>query len=634
MTKDRPKNVLKHWDDVLKKYENPELILEYLNFRQTSFVSFTYPEIVATYARCLATLRKIAWSAIKIEKEDIERTILYVFQRFAQLAREAGYDELGIACFQGLVELNLFRPEFSPPLSEKAREAELDRFEEFWDSECPRFGEEGAKGWKSFDPDEVATEVPPIIDVEMNGKSIEEWYRREEQSKWNMPARTTDNMNEDDPYRVILFNDIRPFLHTFTTDAIRQLPHAFLSFCGVNLPSPDSSSNDPRITDAWLHNNFDITGFWPPPSNIDTIEWINGEAVEPERLPGIEGPFTFKRKIWPVDIDTLFPAKGFWFDRLEESDLYHINKPFLSTALTQLKSIIQDEWIMIYHLAIENTLSPTMVLKLAKSYLKSRKTSTQLWNIYALLLWRRNNLNEARKVWKQAIEMTFSTHSNPINLWRTWILAEFELDLSKSRELLTQISAERPNFERVDQANVIVVGGAGEMKTRKYIQDNFDRTVSFKQWESVEGFAVLGVLLEYFSSNLDGAIWKCKQFVQTLRMREMIGTVTHERFLLSVSKILYHHTKIQGWYRLSTLREFWIEALETFPHNTAFLSLFAWNEANARIDGRVRKLLTSLEKTAKVDTWIFAIWAEITLERGRVSEFAVRAVFEKAVESS
>ena len=473
-------------------------------------------------------------------------------------------------------------------------------------------------------------EVPPVVDIDVRGASIEAWYRREEESKWNMPARTTDKLGEDDPYRVILFNDIRPFLYTFATNVVRQLPFAFLSFCGVNLPPPEFSSNEPQMKDAWLYNDFDSAGFWPPSSDVNMIEWINGEAVEPERLPGIEGPFTFKRKVWPMDIDTLFPAKGSWFDRLEESDFHNVHKLLLTTGLNQLKPHIQDEWIMTCHLAIENPLSPTTVLKLAKFYLKTRKTSTQLWNIYALLLWRRNSLDEARKVWKTAIEMTFSTHSNPIILLETWIMAEFELDGTAARELLVQVSTERPTYAR----GGIVVGGAGEMKTRKYFQDNFDRALSFKQWEFVEGYAVLGVLLEYLSSNLDGAIAKCKQFVETLRQREMIGSVTHERILLSVSKVLYHHTKIQGWYRLSTLREFWIEAIETFPHNTAFLSLFAWNEASARIDGRVRKLLTSLEKTASVDTWVFAIWAEITLERGRVSEYAVRSVFEKAVEST
>ena len=282
---------------------------------------------------------------------------------------------------------------------------------------------------------------------------------------------------------------------------------------------------------------------------------------------------------------------------------------------------------MVCHLAIENIVSPSTVLKLAKSYLKTRKTSTLLWNTYALLLWCRNDTTEARKVWRNAIEMTFSTHADPIVLWRTWIVAEFELDPSISRELFAKISAERPNFAQS------TIGGAGEMKVRKFIQDNFDRTLSFKQWDSVEGYAVLGVLLEYLSSGLENAIAKCGQFIQALRSRDLIGSVTHERILFSVSRVLYHHTKIQGWYRLSTLRDFWAEALETFPHNTAFLSLFAWNEANARIDGRVRKLLTSMEKTATVDTWVFALWAEINLDRGRVSEYAVRAVFEKAIES-
>ena len=194
-----------------------------------------------------------------------------------------------------------------PPASEKARDAELEQFEEFWDSECPRFGEQGAKGWKSYDPDEIV-DLPVITDAQPTGTSIEDWYRREEQSKCDLPARTTDDLNEDDPYRVILFNDIRPFLYAFTTDVIHCLPYSFLSFCGVNLPPRDYSSNEPRMTDSWLHNDFDISGFWPPPVKLNMIEWINGEVVEPERLPGIEGPFTFKRKVWPTDIDTLFAA--------------------------------------------------------------------------------------------------------------------------------------------------------------------------------------------------------------------------------------------------------------------------------------------------------------------------------------
>jgi tetratricopeptide (TPR) repeat protein len=624
----RPKKVLSHWDEVLKKHQSTELLIEYLNYRQTSFVSFTYPEIVATYTQCLTTLRKSAWYAKTADRPSIERTILYVFQRFAHLAREAGYHELAIASFQALMELNLFRPQLPSFATERDQDVELDRFEDFWDSECLRFGEEGATGWNSFDPDISMAESPAVTDAEISGNSMDEWVRREESRKGEMPARTTDDLTEDDPYRVILFSDIRPFLYTFTTEVLRELPYAFLSFCGATLPQRDASSSDPLMTDVWLHNQFNLQGFWPPATNVEMIEWVNGEAVEPERLPGIDGPFTFKRNVWPVTFDTLFPSPDSWFQQLEKSNLLDVNAKFLSTALSQLKPIIQDEWLMIYHVAIENILSPSTVLKLAKSYLKTRKTSTSLWNVYALLLWRRNEYEEARKIWKTAIDMTFSTHVDPITLWRTWITAEFEVDLTKARGLLTHLSPERPDF-----GHNAVIGGAGEMKTRKYIQDQFDRAFSFKEWDSLEGFAFLGVLLEYLSSNLDAAIRKCKEYIIALGGRDLSGTIHEERILLSVSKILYHHTKIQGWYRSSTLRDFWLDAISTFPQNTAFLSLFTWNEANARIDGRVRKLLTSLEKTASADTWVFSIWAEMTIERGRVSEFGVRSLLEKAVES-
>jgi hypothetical protein len=526
------------------------------------------------------------------------------------------------------MELNLFRPQLPSFATEKDQDVELDRFEDFWDSECLRFGEEGATGWNSFDPDISMAEAPAVADAEISGNSVDEWVRREVSSKGEMPARTTDDLAEGDPYRVILFNDIRPFLYTFTTEVLRELPYAFLSFCGPTLPERDASSSDPLMTDVWLHNQLDLQGFWPPATNAEMIEWVNGEAVEPERLPGIDGPFTFKRKVWPVTFDTLFPGPDSWFQQLKKSNLHDVSANFLLTALSQLKPTIQDEWLMIYHVAIENILSPSTVLKLAKSYLKTRKTSTSLWNVYALLLWRRNELEEARKIWKTAIDMTFSTHVDPITLWRTWITAEFEVDLTKARGLLTHLSAERPDFR-----HDAVIGGAGEMKTRKYIRDQFDRALSFKEWDSLEGFAFLGVLLEYLSSNLDAAIRKCKEYIIALRGRDLNGTLHEERILLAVSKILYHHTKIQGWYRSSTLRDFWLDAISTFPQNTAFLSLFTWNEANARIDGRVRKLLTSLEKTASADTWVFSIWAEMTIERGRVSEFGVRSLLEKAVES-
>jgi len=597
--------VLTHWQEILKKHETPELLLEYLNYRQTAFASFTYPEIVTTYTQTLATLRKLAYRATQTDRISLERTILYVFHRFARLAKESGYNELGIACFQALIELNLFRPESPPcPTSDSALEAELDRFEEFWDSECPRFGEEGAKGWRAWDLDE-SVDIPTTV-KEMS----EDWYEHEEQSKHDIPARTTDDL-DDDPYRVILFNDIRPFLYAFTTDVVKELSYAFISFCGINLPSPDLSSN--QITDPWLSTTFDFRQFWPPPTNNNSIEWINGEVVEPERLSGFTTPFTFPKKLFPLDIDTLFPLDT-WFG-LQLSDLHSLNTQFLSTALHQLNP--QDEHLTITHLAIQNAVSPTTVLRLVKGYLKPRKTSLALYNVYALLLWQRSSFDEARKVWRMAIDMTTTTHVNPILLWRTWIAAEFTLDREKARDLFGEMS------------DKVIVRGTGEMIVRKHLQENFERSLSFKLPE-VEQYAFLIILLDYMTTGLDTAIHKSQNLANELHDKDM--HVAQERVLLSTSKIVYHHTKVQGWYRIATLRDFWASAIETFPHNTAFLSLFTWNEANARIDGRVRKMFTLLEKNATVEDWIFIIWCSVTVEHGRTSPHATRALFEKALE--
>jgi hypothetical protein len=54
--------------------------------------------------------------------------------------------ERSVACFQALIEFNLFCPAeyLKYSLSQK-----LKKFEVFWDSEMPRFGDEGAKGWRS-----------------------------------------------------------------------------------------------------------------------------------------------------------------------------------------------------------------------------------------------------------------------------------------------------------------------------------------------------------------------------------------------------------------------------------------------------------------------------------------------------
>ena len=85
-------------------------------------------------------------------------------------------------------------------------------------------------------------------------------------------------------------------------------------------------------------------------------------------------------------------------------------------------------------------------------------------------------------------------------------------------------------------------------------------------------------------------------------------------------------------FRPALLRDELTNAIELFPSNTIFLSLFAWNESSMRIDDRVRTILRSTALTEKNDNFparVFAIRHSIATGNA----YATRATFENAVES-
>lgn len=75
-----------------------------------------------------------------------------------------------------------------------------------------------------------------------------------------------------------------------------------------------------------------------------------------------------------------------------------------------------------------------------------------------------------------------------------------------------------------------------------------------------------------------------------------------------------------------------IAALQLFPQNTIFMSLYAWNESRARIDDRVRSMLRDvalIDKNDCITSRIFAI--RYGIQRGNVH--STKAAFEHAVAS-
>ena len=126
---------------------------------------------------------------------------------------------------------------------------QLVDLEEFWDSECPRLGEEGAEGWASWYSAKknvlpLSSEASPLPDI-LDLDPYRQWASEELQAdlKLYLPTRTVSDTL--DPYSTVLLADIRPMLFNIQGQRAKHVFRmAWLSFLGLHIPGFSLSSDD------------------------------------------------------------------------------------------------------------------------------------------------------------------------------------------------------------------------------------------------------------------------------------------------------------------------------------------------------------------------------------------------------
>lgn len=127
-----------------------------------------------------------------------------------------------------------------PELSTASFRIVLDELEEFWDSEVPRFGEEGAKGWKLWYSSKSGQVPPATVPLPSSRPDLDpyrDWARQEAllDSLILLPSRT--DAETPDPHATVLFSDIRSLLLDIRSRrAMESFRLAWLSFLGLHLP--------------------------------------------------------------------------------------------------------------------------------------------------------------------------------------------------------------------------------------------------------------------------------------------------------------------------------------------------------------------------------------------------------------
>jgi len=575
-----PKEQQQRWEQISQDDLNSILLWkQYLDFRQSDFISFKYEEVRDLFQKRIRLLTEAINSAKGSEQESrgLYEQLIYTVLRAALYMRETGYTEISVAIWQVAFEFNMRGPaELEPGKSR------LELFQEFWESEVPRIGEENARGWTFFisnqdtgmmesKPDE---ETPSSYldnpDIMMGWALAEE--HRSRLSHW--PARTMDDTVEDDPYRVIMWSDIEGFMvdivgKPFSSALCRLLIDAFLLFCRLP-PVYQATVSRQWSLESFIHNNIlDMTSECIEKQFLslgdDNTGVIQGSLKQIDDKASHEQDtrhhsFQASSENFVISVDTLFPSSTWfrslrsWVDTYGEEPLAGpVAISFVRETLKTLTEAVASDEFAEFYLAWMYVNQPQDIKKTAKSIIKQRPTSLRLYNAYALIEWRSGKKDSAFNIFNAALSMQSSLPGNEreksIMLWRVrlWCL----LDDGNNTEALKCLLA-IPNADASAIATIDAPSPAAHMRAKQHLAANRDYHLSSNNIELACLHAECLALLSYLSNSpalptgqgdISAALSTLDSFSSSLTPYSYQLSTHHELLHQSSARLLHHHIR-------------------------------------------------------------------------------------------
>lgn len=389
------KAAAKKWSQVLEYGDGNFLLWKtHLDFLTSDIATFQYEDV----KKVLLDRLRVALSRFPSDqpKEAIEEAI-FVFLRATRFVHDAGYKELAVAAWQGLLELNLFRP-----LSIDDEQSTLESFNDFWESEVPRIGDIGAKGFRHYvETDGTGEPAEQVQASSMGSSSSRDVYKawayleQSRSQEANMPARTMDDGTDDDPFRVVIYSDISPFLFLIPASLLpvvsSQLIDAFLLFTGYPPAFRTSNWTESAYDDQFISSSLIKIDLEPVEHNDDPENW---QRIKPRFDTGVKAA---------ASPSLLFGGSSWYHYITTKSKDSVANPVWVSEALKQLVHSGGIEELAQYYLAEAFSNDPTNIKRPAKALLKQYPANSELYNAYALCEFA-NDPNVASKVLRAAIE--------------------------------------------------------------------------------------------------------------------------------------------------------------------------------------------------------------------------------------
>ncbi|KAL9594558.1 MAG: hypothetical protein Q9219_006972 [cf. Caloplaca sp. 3 TL-2023] len=653
------------WQTVLEEHPSSHrLWKQYLDF-QFSLLVFNFEDIRTACLNCLKTLQDVrARKNLRVgQHQEIFTVQMYILLRLTLLLREGGYTEIAVAMWQAMLEFEFIRPH-SLQLSSQRKDGQCTydelilAFERFWESEAPRIGEPNNND--DFEPGQLSK--PLDSPLQYNNGTLKFWADAERvASQASITSKHTTELS-DDPYRVVLFSDIRPALiGSPTASGTYIILSAFICFC--HLPPYKGASDrgigtwcdDQFIRNELLHDSLQLKRFLlhgPDTAASNDLQCsgdISGASSSPFAFPIFE---------YQISSDTLFSTPDRWFSAFGAKTWNNgtLPKEFIFATLRSLVTTgVGGDDLAEYLLALELQISPQTVTRSAKSLLRKRPSSLRLYNAYAQTQYQLGKGKMANAVIDTAISKIHEVvFLDKILLWRSRLwenltIGRTSIALAHIIEFSFDLNSDRRAKD--DSRAGETTSASALLRLRNALADGRDYMSSLNQQTYAVYYAEILVLVDYIQNGISLHAAR-KSFDENLRILSSNVSFTsdaEELLRQSLAKLLYTHVSHKRPFSPSIIRSFLTESIITFPRNTIFLSLYAWNESRFRIDDRVRGIMQDIvlhdsyhrysnaenqTVSDKITTHLFAVYTDLQRGVARGSNRdAVRGSFERALRS-
>lgn len=598
----------KAWQDALM--QNPQSMLlwrEYLGYLQSDPATFRYEYCKDAYLKCLATLTNGLVKAEIGTRPNMVNEIIYVVTRYTNFTRDAGYDELAIATWQALLEFHLFPPDLPKD------QAKLDAFEDFWESDTPRIGEKGSVGWRAHISEQssmprcVMPYVLPSLDTDKPLASFAIAERRIA-SAFLLPGGTGDEDESDDPFRYVMYSDIRPVLQRLpeTLDS-RLLVDAFLCFMG--LPPIDQRNGFPqewRPDSYWQSANMADSTFQAPSRRYISFSLFQNAFRDHESNEAIE-----------------FAAQAL-FALVQAFPEYEELGEYLLACLSQTK--------------------PADATKAAKRLLKGRPTSLRYYNAYALKEATAGSSDlpaKAEQIWRKALELSSSltedARDETVLLWHSWLMTCVHHGDDKIALHILLIMPDE-SAAAIQNAPANISAGA-VLRAKRHLEGRIDHMHLKGNLGQTALYADCLAWLNYLSAGHDYNAALQSFSSSSARFRKANSMYVLELIHQAKAHLLGCHMVAKRPFRPTLFRDELAESRRLFPENGVVLKQY-YEVANlTRLDDRLRSALSETSGVATpvsqgLVSWTFAIDAEIarcSVDGASATRDSVRALFRRAL---